>query len=436
MNHTIFFSWQSDLENKYNRSFIQDVLEKASKAFSKDKNFSINAVIDRDTYGLAGSPSIVESITDKIAKSDVFICDISIINASSNERPMPNPNVLYELGFASAILGWERIILIQNTAYGNVELLPFDLRGRRILQYKLDQTINNKSEEKNKLKQTLIEILKHALRHYKSDYISKEKIVWWGKWNIESKTKVRGGQLHISRVSSDAFFFNIKIFDGARSGDISGKAQIITPNSAYARINNIDNNYCEIIFRRRLEDGNWWINVEENEFCRNFCGLSATFEGSYKHETELAINNGYLDEIDLNEIERIAGKYLQPFLNNFQQINYYTENDYTILIGGVKGLYTIMESIVVFNNWGLIWCAFLDPNEDDVVVRYFSNIISKDLEKPKAIKEWLSNFSDKPLFENENNQQYDAFELSPLTPLTRGYKIRVQRTVLPPPNLL
>ena len=406
MNHTIFFSWQSDLENKYNRSFILDVLQKASKTFSKDEKFSLNAVIDRDTYGLPGSPSIVESITDKIAKSDVFVCDISIINSTTNERPMPNPNVLYELGFASAILGWERIILIQNTAYGNVEMLPFDLRGRRILQYKIDQTIENKPNEKDKLKKSLVEILKNALRHYSSDYITKEKIVWWGKWEIESKIKLRGGVLHISRVSSDAFFFKITIFDGARSGEIFGKAQIITPNSAYARINDFEENYCEIIFRRKLEKGEWWIDIEENEFCRNFCGMSATFEGTYKHKTELVINNGFLDEIDLNEIERITGKYLQTFLDNFQQKSYCIDNDYIVLTGGVKGLYTIMESIVVLNNSGLIWCALLDSEtENEIVLRYFSNVIDKNTKKPKAIIEWLSKFPEKKIIENENNKQ-------------------------------
>jgi len=83
MNYTIFYSWQSDLLNKYNRSFIQEVLDKANKDFSKDENFNIETVIDRDTYGLVGSPSIVESITGKIAKSDIFVCDISIINKNT-----------------------------------------------------------------------------------------------------------------------------------------------------------------------------------------------------------------------------------------------------------------------------------------------------------------------------------------------------------------
>lgn len=72
MNHTIFYSWQSDLENRYNRSFILNILNKAVRETRKDDKYKINPLIDRDTYGIPGSPSIVESITEKIAKSDFF----------------------------------------------------------------------------------------------------------------------------------------------------------------------------------------------------------------------------------------------------------------------------------------------------------------------------------------------------------------------------
>ncbi|MGM1430861.1 hypothetical protein ACS126_16525 [Sphingobacterium lactis] len=97
----------------------------------------------------------MESITGKIAKSDVFVCDISIINPNSADHKMPNPNVLYELKFASAILGLDRIILVQKAAFGSTEFLPFDLRGRRILTYTLDDSAENKPEEKIKLKSNL-----------------------------------------------------------------------------------------------------------------------------------------------------------------------------------------------------------------------------------------------------------------------------------------
>ncbi|MFL5788974.1 MAG: hypothetical protein ACJ748_13025 [Flavisolibacter sp.] len=170
---------------------------------------------------MPGSPSIVESITGKIAKSDVFVCDISIINPESSGRQTPNPNVLYELGFATAILGWDRIIMVLNTAFGELDKLPFDLRGRRILPYHLDSNLLNKVDEKIKLEEKLIDTFKNALAYYSNIYNTKEKIVWWGIWEMESKAKVRGGQLHINRLSSDAFFFDISIYDGARSGNVA-----------------------------------------------------------------------------------------------------------------------------------------------------------------------------------------------------------------------
>lgn len=65
---------------------------------SKDDSITLEAVVDRDTMGLPGSPSIVESITAKIARSDLFIADVSIVSPRRNLRPTPNPNVLIELG--------------------------------------------------------------------------------------------------------------------------------------------------------------------------------------------------------------------------------------------------------------------------------------------------------------------------------------------------
>jgi len=80
--------------------------------------------------------------------------DVSIINASSEGvRKTPNPNVLIELGYAIAQLGWERIILVYNEKYGKVEELPFDIRNHRTLKYKIHD--KNDSDGKGKLKETL-----------------------------------------------------------------------------------------------------------------------------------------------------------------------------------------------------------------------------------------------------------------------------------------
>ncbi len=397
MDYTVFYSWQSDLKNNLNRSFILDALQKAAKTLSKDENFSLNTVVDRDTYGINGSPSIVESITGKIALADVFVCDISIINSQQDNRPTPNPNVLYELGFASALLGWDRILMIQNTAFGDIDKLPFDLRGRRILRYHLDHESADKREKKENLNNELTEIFRKSLEYYSKVYRTREKNIWWGNWNIDPKYKMREGQLHISRVSSDAFFYNIEILDGARSGKIYGKAKILTPHSAYSRIEGLkENEDCELFFKRRLENGDWLIEIEEGLYCGCFHGLSTTFSGHYRHSSEWLVNNGYLDEIDMIEIERITGQYLSTFLDNFQQYSLSNDKEnaeITVISAGVKGLYTIMESIIAFNNNGDIWLAFIDPEAD--VIRYFSNKHENESLKPKAIRDWLDRLDNK-----------------------------------------
>jgi hypothetical protein len=396
MNYTIFYSWQSDLLNNMNRSFIGDALEKAAKTLSNNEDFSLEAVIDRDTYGMPGSPSIIESITGKIAKSDVFVCDVSIINNGAGGRPTPNPNVLFELGFASAILGWERIIMIQNTAFGGTDKLPFDLRGRRILSYHLDEAIEQKAEEKQKLKQKLIDILGKALEYYANVYEVKEKITWWGDWKMESKVKARGGKLHISRVASDSFFFRIQIFDGARTGEVEGKAQILTPHSAFARIKADEDKNCEIIFRRKLEGDSWQIEVEQGQHCNTFHGHNTYFSGIYQHDAELVVNRRFLDEIDLNEIERLTGPHLLTFLSNFQRVHSeVNEYGHTIVTTAVKGLHTIMESVVVTDRYGSLWCACLDPGTN--VIRYFSNSTAEC----EPVREWMKQFPEKEIIVND-----------------------------------
>lgn len=144
---TIFFSWQSDLPNKTNRNLIEDSIKLALKKMNQDSPYSLITEIDRDTKGVLGSPDIVDSILTKIDKCGLFIADISIINSSLNGKRTPNPNVLFELGYAVKCLGWDRVICVFNSDFGDVSELPFDLRNRRILTYKT----SNISETRKKL---------------------------------------------------------------------------------------------------------------------------------------------------------------------------------------------------------------------------------------------------------------------------------------------
>lgn len=136
--HTVFYSWQSDRPNSFNRGFIEDCLTKAMKLISSDDELQLDPCLDRDTSGVPGSPDIAATIFAKIQRADVFVGDVTFIDDGNNRRT-PNPNVLIELGFAAAHLGWENIICVFNSAFGKIDDLPFDLRTRRVRAYSLQE---------------------------------------------------------------------------------------------------------------------------------------------------------------------------------------------------------------------------------------------------------------------------------------------------------
>lgn len=78
------------------------------------------------------------------------------------QRPTPNPNVLTELGYAAARIGWEHVILVQNTAYGDLGGLPFDLRSRRIVPFNLSAK-ESRRDERPRLRDQLESALRKAL---------------------------------------------------------------------------------------------------------------------------------------------------------------------------------------------------------------------------------------------------------------------------------
>jgi hypothetical protein len=153
----IFYSWQSDLPNRTNRRLIGDALERVAKALLLDEAIEIEPVIDRDTLNEPGAPDIASAILDKIDKADAVVLDVSIVSRG-NDRPSPNPNVLVELGYALRALGHKRVVPVFNLAFGSLEELPFDLRGRRVLAYELSP-----DEEPASARRTLEEKLSTAI---------------------------------------------------------------------------------------------------------------------------------------------------------------------------------------------------------------------------------------------------------------------------------
>lgn len=162
----VFYSWQSDLPNSTNRGFIQKALEDAAKLIRSDDSIEIDTVIiERDTAGVPGAPDIANTIFSKIDGSDIFVCDVSIINQREKSKSTPNPNVLIELGYALKSLKSERMIMVMNTAFGEPKLLPFDLSKKRTSTYCISETNEDKSVERKKLTQLLCSAIRAIVSH-------------------------------------------------------------------------------------------------------------------------------------------------------------------------------------------------------------------------------------------------------------------------------
>lgn len=225
---------------------------RSRRRWTRSIELSVEPVVDRDTTGVAGAPGIAETIFQKIDSCDFFVCDVSTINKAavpprfaalarliSNRtptRPTPNPNVTLELGYAAARIGWEHIILLKNTAFGGIEDLPFDLRGRRIVSFNLSSRIARSSE-----RPALRDGLETALRGALADMLAPRRLAgkgtprWFGYWHTRPEA-TRGSTLLIREVGPTGFVFHLSLHDGARMGAVGGFAKFIGPDAAYARV--------------------------------------------------------------------------------------------------------------------------------------------------------------------------------------------------------
>lgn len=132
MPNYIFYSWQSDTDNRIGRGFIQWALDRAIKAVNADADVDPaerDLRADRDTLGVGGMPPLADTIFGKIDRAVAFLSDLTHVATRANGQLSPNPNVLLEHGWALKSRGWGRMIGVMNTAMGHPDdhPLPFDL---------------------------------------------------------------------------------------------------------------------------------------------------------------------------------------------------------------------------------------------------------------------------------------------------------------------
>lgn len=92
----------------------------------------------------------------------------------------------------------------------------------------------------------------------------------------------------------------------------------------------------------------------------------------------------------------VLGQFYDAFMERMQLIGE-TEDldnvDARVHTGGVRGLFTSMESILMLASDGGIWAAFIHDN----VVRYVTNRPNWKDKLPQTIEHWRSRFDEIPV---------------------------------------
>jgi hypothetical protein len=196
MKRTVFYSWQSDIKAAANRSLIQGALEAAAESIAADGSIRVETVIDRDTANVPGSPDIGITILEKVRDADVVVADVTIINEGKKGRATPNPNVLIEVGYALATHSESKLILVQNSVFGGPELLPFDLRQKRVLQYESKLDDFNRASARRQLQGALQKAIASVLEHASTTPAR----VFPVELALSYKTKKHSEDLHIYQL--------------------------------------------------------------------------------------------------------------------------------------------------------------------------------------------------------------------------------------------
>ena len=131
----VFFSWQSDRTDV--KKAIQRELDTIAKKLEKE---DINLIIDHDTRDRVGTQNIDVEVLQKILNCDIFIADITPVckilsknDASIPAKLIPNPNVMYESGYALAHKGLSKMIFLASLQHGEtIAQLPFDINHNTI----------------------------------------------------------------------------------------------------------------------------------------------------------------------------------------------------------------------------------------------------------------------------------------------------------------
>jgi len=217
---------------------------------------------------------------------------------------------------------------------------------------------------------------------------------WWGNWETGKDRNLFEQDLFITKVDEKGFDFELICIHGAHIGEIHGYANFTTLNEAQFEISDYDDEEsCRLNFYKINET----MQITEDS-CSAYHGMRAYFDGTYRlNKDTFTYYDEVVDDKVLSSIYELIGKkYWEKFQQCFGDTHELDDLDgfnVNIIAGGVAGLYTIQESVLMIAKDRNVWGAFI--NDEDSKVYYFASLSEWKKKLPKTIEEWRDNFKDK-----------------------------------------
>lgn len=227
----------------------------------------------------------------------------------------------------------------------------------------------------------------------KTSDINTDSQLWKGTW--ERLERNYGGTLKIDKIENNVLYFNILALNGGHTGDFDGTAKITGNKALYKFKGNGQN--CVLEFTL-FKDQKIEVDQKTDE-CDG--GMGVFYRGTYvnaklgkKAPEENLVSLGILQTPQQESIfKKLVGNRYDAFLNSSQLQSEVEDLDgmnFKGVASGVRGLYTFMENIILYNSKGEFWCAVID----DEKVYYFTNSTQFRNKLPLTIEEWRKDFKD------------------------------------------
>ncbi|WP_153796636.1 hypothetical protein [Foetidibacter luteolus] len=218
---------------------------------------------------------------------------------------------------------------------------------------------------------------------------------WLGEW--KRQLWQNESNLRITGIQNDSLEFHLFALNGAHSGELEGFAIVTDETATYTEYDELDS--CILEFK--LSGDSLIVIRQIKGDC--MAGMAVSYGGDYINEDKIAaktaaeetlLSIGLFNNVKQDSLFRLlTGDKYSLFVNSTQLTSDEEDLDslqVKVYASGVRGLFTIMENIIMTDSADHFWAAVL---EDDKVY-YFTNSEPWKKRLPLTIEKWRERFKD------------------------------------------